>query len=264
MLSFCKKWNVSVWSWVRAQPISDYEDTFWRCFLPLIASNLLWHATVFIGREMVFRLPDAIISSQRPQQQTLWQRWRLSRDVRYRKRLDYHGVWKDGCFLVGPLFLSWNTQWSNQFTFNGQDSKPSWELHVKSTLSLVFTFSYKTFSFSLLLWLMLCRSSYLLQGGVTRGLSEGRTDSWLGLLSLSWGEASPFCRAVYFSSHFGCKRGRFPIWLRAEWVVRQTAKRSVAYKTGPEQKVSTSAVKEERKRTSPTFITGARPSRSPF
>lgn len=181
MLSFCKKWNVSVWSWVRAQPISNYEDTFWHCFLPLIASNLLWHATVFIGREMVFRLgaehPDAIISAQRPQRQTLWQRWRLSRDVRYQKRLDYHGVcqWAQKRWLL----FSWTFIFvlehpvEQPVHLNGQDSKPSWELHVKSTLSLVFTFSYKTFSFSLLLRLMLCRSSYLLQGGVTRGLSAG-------------------------------------------------------------------------------------------
>lgn len=227
---------------------------------------------------MVFRLgaehPDAIISAQRPQQQTLWQRWRLSRDVRYQKRLDYHGV----CQWAKKRWLPFS--WTFIFVLehpveqpvplNGQDSKPSWELHVKSTLSLVFTFSYKTFSFSLPLRLMLCRSSYLLRGG-SRGYSQraGRT-AGLGLLSLSWGEPSAFCRAVYFSSHFGnaggskrCKRGRFPIWLRAERVVRQTANRSVVYKTGPEQKVSTSAVKEERKRTSPTFITGARPSLSP-
>lgn len=172
MLSFCKKWNVLDWSGVRAQPISNYEDTFWRCFLPLIASNLLWHATVFIGREMVFRLgaehPDAIISSQRPQRQTLWQRRRLSRDVRYQKRLNYHGV----CQRAQKRWLLF----SRTFIFvlehpveqpvhlNGQDSKPSWELHVKSTLSPVFTFSYKTFSFSLLLRLILCRSSYLLSG----------------------------------------------------------------------------------------------------
>lgn len=232
-MSSCKNWNVLVWSWVRAQSISPYEDTLRRCFLPLIASNLLGHATVFIGREMVFRLgaehPDAIISAQRHQQQTLWQKWRLSRDVRYQKRLDHHGVcqWAQKRWLL----FSWTFIFvleppvEQPVHLNGQDWKPSWELHVKSTLSLVFTFSYKTFSFSLLLSLMLCRSSYLLQGGSRGGSQRAERTAGSGCCHYL-GERPQLFAELYILAHTlatleevkAVKDGDFPSdWELREW-----------------------------------------------
>lgn len=111
-------------------------------------------------------------------------------------------------FFFFSSFLTWNSSGDTVHLYV-PDPKPYTENCVKSILSLVFRFTTKHLVWAWSWGFAVAPSCF---GEGHKRVSEGRRDSWLGVVSLSWEEVSAIRRVVCFLSHFSQAGGSLKLW----------------------------------------------------